>query len=218
MAGITFGPFTADFEARELRRGRERLHLSPKALQLLEVLIRERPRAIAKTELQDALWPDVFVEESNLADLVSELRRALGQSGKRSGFIRTLHGFGYSFTGDVAGDAPPAAAALPAWLIGWDKGQVEIGEGDFVIGRDPRAAIRLLPSTVSWSHAQIRVRGVGASATAAVEDLASRNGTFVNGERVTGAAEIHDGDELRVGSVRLSVARLHGERRPTDPM
>lgn len=218
MARFSFGPFTADFDARELCRGGERIHLSPKALTLLERLLSERPRAISKAELQDALWPDVFVAESNLADLVSELRRALGQGGQRDGFIRTLHGFCYSFTGEVRGDGPPPLAPAASWVIGWDNGQLDIGEGDFLVGRDPRAAIRLLPSTVSWNHAQIRVRRTGTSSTAHVEDLASRNGTFVNAERVHGLAEIRDGDELRIGSVRLSVTRLHGERRPTDPM
>jgi DNA-binding winged helix-turn-helix (wHTH) protein len=216
MTSVSFGPFTADFAARELRKGRQRIHLSPKALQLLELLIRERPRALAKGELQDALWPDVFVVESSLADLVSELRRALGQSGQRSGFIRTLHGFGYAFAGEADGVAGPRST--PSWQVSWDTGEIEIGEGEFLIGRDPRAAIRLRPSTVSWRHARIRVRGEGEKARITVEDLDSRNGTFVNGARIHDAIEIRDGDEVKVGSARVTIRSLHAERRPTDPL
>src|SRR5207248_578013 len=87
---VSFGDYAADFTTREVLRRGERVHLSPKAFRLLELLVSERPRALSKAELQDALWPQVYVQESNLADLVSELRAALQQTG-RGGIIRTLH-------------------------------------------------------------------------------------------------------------------------------
>jgi DNA-binding winged helix-turn-helix (wHTH) protein len=217
---VTFGLFTADFEARELRRAGKSVHLSPKAFQLLATLIRERPRALSKADLQEVLWPDVFVAESNLADLVSELRRAFGQRGRRIGFIRTVHAFGYAFSGEAQDDSssPAVPASTPSWLVGWDKGCAELGAGEFLIGRDTRAAIRLAPSTVSWQHARLHVHGSGPQSKLSIDDLESRNGTFVNDERVRGTAELKDGDDVRLGSVHLSVRRLDSERRSTDPM
>ena len=64
-----------DLDSRELRRGAEPVRLSPKAFHLLEILVANRPKALSKADLQDKLWPDTFVVEKNLANLVSEIRQ-----------------------------------------------------------------------------------------------------------------------------------------------
>ena len=64
---ITFGPFTLDERARQLCRGVEPIHLSPKAFELLALLVRRRPNAISKTEAHERLWRDTFVSDVNLA-------------------------------------------------------------------------------------------------------------------------------------------------------
>src|SRR5688572_11819295 len=197
---VSFGDYTADFEARELRRGTAPVHLSPKALRLLELLIESRPKALSKADLQEALWPDVYVLESNLADLVSELRSALGQTGQRTGFIRTLHGFGYAFAAPTEdGGALPAKRGRPSWRLTWQGGQASLGEGEFVMGRDPEAEISIDEDTVSWRHARLRISGTGAKSQATVTDLESSNGTFLNGKRLDGEAKALHGDELRLG-------------------
>src|SRR5437867_11112437 len=94
---LQFGDFTLDESRRQVMRGDQPLHLSPKAFQLLSILIERSPQAIAKTDLQERLWPETFVTEGNLAGLVAELRQALGDDAKEPRFIRTLYGFGYSF-------------------------------------------------------------------------------------------------------------------------
>jgi DNA-binding winged helix-turn-helix (wHTH) protein len=67
---ITFGPFTLDERARQLRRGTQPVHLSPKAFDLLALLVRRRSEAIAKAEIHKRLWPDTFVSDINLAVVV----------------------------------------------------------------------------------------------------------------------------------------------------
>lgn len=106
---VPFGEFVLDLDSRELRRANEPVRLSPKAFQLLEILVRTRPRALSKADLQDRLWPDTFVVEKNLANLVSEIRQALGESPQGSGFIRTVQRYGYAFN-ESAGREPDREA------------------------------------------------------------------------------------------------------------
>ena len=93
---VSFGEFVLDLDSRELRRALEPVRVSPKAFQLLEILVTNRPKALSKADLQDRLWPDTFVVEKNLANLVSEIRQALGDD-PSSGFIRTVPRYGYAF-------------------------------------------------------------------------------------------------------------------------
>ncbi len=76
---VAFGEFVLDTETRELCRDGRRLDLTPKAFDLLAMLIANRPRVVTKAELQERLWPDSFVVDKNLANLVSEIRDALGE-------------------------------------------------------------------------------------------------------------------------------------------
>ena len=92
-----FGDFVLDLEAHELARAGTPVSLSPKAFQLLGLLVQSHDKALSKTELQDRLWPDTFVVEKNLTNLVSEIREALGDDPTRPRFIRTVHRFGYAF-------------------------------------------------------------------------------------------------------------------------
>ena len=115
---VPFGEFVLDLDSRELRRANELVRLSPKAFQLLEILVTTRPKALSKADLQDRLWPDTFVVEKNLANLVSEIRQALGESPQGSGFIRTVQRYGYAFN-ESAGQEPnrKTGPVLPA-LVG----------------------------------------------------------------------------------------------------
>ena len=108
-----FGDFTLDESRRLVLRGAEPLHLSPKAFQLLSILIQESPKAVSKNDLQERLWPETFVTEGSLAGLVAELRSALGDDRREPRYIRTLYGFGYSFT------APLAEAAARSRPVRW---------------------------------------------------------------------------------------------------
>ena len=96
-----FGDCTLDEESRELQRAGEKVHLTPKAFQLLTILLQERPRAVSKSELQNRLWPTTFVSESNLPTLVREVREGIGDSARGGQHLRTIHRFGYSFAGSA---------------------------------------------------------------------------------------------------------------------
>jgi DNA-binding winged helix-turn-helix (wHTH) protein len=91
MSGrFLFGEFVLDGDTRELRRGRNVVAISPKAFQLLEILIANQPKAMSKAALQELLWPKTFVVEKNVANLVAEIREALEDSAEQPRFIRTV--------------------------------------------------------------------------------------------------------------------------------
>ena len=117
---LRLGELTFDADARQLLRGSVELHLSPKAFDLLRVLIEHRPRALSKQELHQHLWPATFVSEANLASLVAEIRETLADDARKPRFVRTAHRFGYAFCGDAAEISEQVAPASPpsfCWLV-----------------------------------------------------------------------------------------------------
>jgi hypothetical protein len=199
---VHFGEFVLDSETRELLRAGRPVHLSPKAFQLLTALVEGRPKALSKSRLRDLLWPDIVVVEANLANLVGELRAALGDDPRRPRFVRTVQRFGYAFRpapeGSLAAAPPPARHRL--YRLTWSGGRVTLGEGEHVLGRDEDAAVRIDSVRVSRRHALIRISADGA----VLEDLGSKNGTLVGERPVVGPVRLADGDQIQVGSVRLT--------------
>ncbi|HYC61992.1 MAG TPA: tetratricopeptide repeat protein [Thermoanaerobaculia bacterium] len=96
---LQFGDCTFDSSTRTLERAGEPVRISGKAWQLLELLLEARPKPIAKEELFAKLWPDTFVSDANLAGLVKEIRAAIGDDARSPRYIRTVHRFGYAFSG-----------------------------------------------------------------------------------------------------------------------
>jgi hypothetical protein len=176
--------------------------LSPKAFQLLLLLVVNRERAVSRQELHQALWPSTFVLDTNIASLIAELRRALDDAAAKPRFIRTMYRFGYRFVAE-AGDPPMTAVLTPNaakyWLV-WDLRHVTLAEGPNVIGRGADASVWLDATGVSRHHARILIDG----GEATLEDLGSKNGTYVAGERVTHPRRLRDGDQIRLGSVVLT--------------
>ena len=76
-----FGRCQLDTESRDVALDGASMHLSPKAFELLRLLIEGRPRVVPKAELMQRLWPDSFVEEANLPVLIAEVRAAIGDAG-----------------------------------------------------------------------------------------------------------------------------------------
>jgi DNA-binding winged helix-turn-helix (wHTH) protein len=202
-----FGEFVLDSGTRELLRNGQLVHLSPKAFHLLELLVACAPAALSKTDLQERVWPDAFVVEANLSHLVGELRAALGDDPAEPHYIRTVYGFGYAFKERPApmGARAPGSHDLVC-VLKWTDGRVVLMRGDYVIGRDPGADVVVESSTVSRRHARLSV----GNETVTLEDLASRNGTFVGERRVQGSTPLSDHDEITVGAVPMYVRLYTG--------
>ncbi len=206
---LRFGDWTYDGESRELRGPNGAVHISPKAFDLLGTLLDSRPRALSKAELRDRLWAQTIVADSNLASLVREIRKALGDMARRPAFLRTVHGFGYAFCGqalEVPRAAAPPGRSASCRLI-WELRELALAEGENVLGRAVDASPRIAAVTVSRRHARILLSAQGAT----IEDLGSKNGTYVRGQLVTSPTALADGDEIRLGSVRLTVRVVSGD-------
>jgi DNA-binding winged helix-turn-helix (wHTH) protein len=203
---LRFAEFDLDPEARLLRRGGEDLHLGPKAFDLLALLIDRRPRVLTKAQLMEALWPRTSVTEANVTNLVGELRTVLGDDPKQPRFVRTAFGVGYAFAGQVEGEARPKAAPAGPRLLTPGL-ELLLAEGENVLGRDEALATRVDLPGVSRHHARLVIQ----DSVATVEDLGSKNGTFVNGSDAVGIAPLADGDRVALGRT-VFVFRIAGAK------
>jgi len=206
---LGFEDFVVDFSARELRRAGRPVHLEPKALDFLELLIGNRPRVVAKAEILERLWPSTFVSEASVSRLAAELRAALGDDARSPRIIRTVHRTGYSFVAAVeeAAGTPRLPGEPPPCRLLFGERVLALQPGENLLGRGDEAAVRIDSAKVSRVHARIAV----APSKATVEDMGSKNGTFVRGHRIAGPVELADGDEICLGSVLLVF------RRPSAP-
>jgi DNA-binding winged helix-turn-helix (wHTH) protein/Tol biopolymer transport system component len=109
-----FGPFHLDLRRRQLLRGDEVLALTPKAFDLLQVLVAHADRVVEKDELMRRIWPDSFVGEDSLTQNVAVLRKVLGDASDSPRYIATIHKHGYRFVAAVHERDAPEAAALAA--------------------------------------------------------------------------------------------------------
>ena len=201
---VRFGGFLLDTDSRQLFRDGSEVHLQPKTFELLELLMRTRPKALSKQHIRGQLWPDTVVGEASLTVAVAELRAALGDDAKEPRFVRTVYGFGYAFGGEaevegVTGGLQGTPAAAPRVL--WEKRVIPLVEGDNFLGRDEGVTVRIDAPGVSRRHACIRVEGERIT----IEDLGSKNGTYVGeGESaITGPTPLADDARFRLGRVLL---------------
>lgn len=212
---LKFGDCVLDLSARQLERENGVVSLEPKMYELLEILIRRRPAVVTNNELDELLWPKVYVARTSLTRLVSELRTVLGDTPRDSRIIRTVYKAGYSFCAEVTG--LPAARSAPAAIeILWMKHSWPLGDGEHIAGRDAECSLVVDGTTVSRRHARITI----AAGVATVEDLDSTNGTHVNGTRISVPTQLAPGDELALGSevLRLRLRRPSALTVKVDPV
>jgi DNA-binding winged helix-turn-helix (wHTH) protein len=199
---IRFGECLLDGDTRQLFRGVKEIHLAPKAFELLILLVVNRPRALSKRELHDAIWPSTFVSEDSLARLITEIRVAIGDTAGDARYVRTVYGFGYAFADlatPVVTPGDPLLSSRKCWLI-CEGREVVLIEGENVIGRDTEAQVRLDSPRVSRHHARVHLT----AGDAMLEDAGSKNGTYLRGERITSPVGLENGDEIRVGPFVLT--------------
>jgi DNA-binding winged helix-turn-helix (wHTH) protein len=207
-SAVTFGDCRLDLKSRLLSKRGEAVHLTTKAYELLDLLLARRPSVVTKQEIMDHLWPDTFVAESNIPNLIAEIREAIDDASGQGRFIRTVHRVGYAFYGPVdAFDEAPREPDSGFWLV-IDGRDVPLAHGENFIGRDETCQITAYSSSVSRRHASVKVD----SEAALIADLGSKNGTYVCGIRLTREARLSDGDEIQIGEVKMKFRALDRDR------
>jgi DNA-binding winged helix-turn-helix (wHTH) protein len=196
---LVFGDCEIDAERRLLTRGGRPVALTPKAFALLLLLAERRPNAVSKREIYDRLWPDVVVDPGGLDALISRLRAALGDDARAPRYVRTVYGFGYAF--DVSEGTIEESEERLVMSDGSRTVRLQVGPN--LIGRGREVVLSVDSGRVSRRHARI---DVGAEAVT-IEDLGSKNGTFVNGQRIDALTMLNDGDEISVGPARMTLRR-----------
>ena len=194
---MRFGDCVFDPETRELFRAGRAVSLSPKAFELLALLVEAGPRPLTQAHLRDALWPDTTVGYTSLARVVSEVRRAVGDSARRAAIVRTVPRFGYAFV--AAAGSTRAGPSPEGYALVADDREYTLPAGQTLIGRGLECGVRLPSSQVSRVHARLAVSGRRAT----LEDHDSKNGTWINGARITAETQLADGDEILFGTYRL---------------
>ena len=202
-----FGSFELDTERRQLRRGDERLHLTPKAFDLLSLLVGAAPRVVLKSELHQHLWPSGVVTDATLVGLVKEVRRVLEDTDPEAPLVRTAHRVGYAFDAPVT--HAPRASQVSRWLFVGEQ-RIALQEGENIIGRDADVDVCLDYETVSRRHARLVVSASGTM----LEDLGSKNGTNIDGMRITSAQPLRHGQRFACGRLNMTY-RESGAGMPT---
>jgi DNA-binding winged helix-turn-helix (wHTH) protein len=201
---LRFGACAFDSESRLLTQGGRPVQLEPKAFALLELLLERRPAAVSKASIRDRLWATTYVSESSLTTLVAQLRRALGTDAR---LIRTVRAFGYAVDLEPSVSRPRAGSRLSGgqgsasegpWVT-WQEQVVSLVQGENVLGRDPEARVVVDMAGVSRRHARIVLNGLEAT----IEDLSSKNGTFVEEHRIDAPTRLVDRDRFRLGRTVL---------------
>ena len=199
---VRFGECVLDSETRQLSVGGKAVHLSPKAFQFLEMLLECRPKALSKSEIHERLWPGTFVSEGTLTSLLVEVRSAIGDSARDPHFVRTVHRFGYAFSGtaeELRGSASPAGGQKLIYRLIWGTREIALGPGENLFGRDKAAVVWIDDVLVSRRHARIVIDETGA----VLEDLDSKNGTYLRGKRIEAPSRLADEDQVRIGPASM---------------
>lgn len=215
---LRFDRFLVDDASRRVLRDGADIHLTPKAFDLLLLLMERRPAAVAKSAIMEALWPGTFVLEANVANLVAEIRTVLDDDASRPRFVRTVPRFGYAFAGEIEavadGRGTPApsghrpadathatSVAPPAVALVGELGRLPLPPGTTILGREGLAALLLNSPLVSRRHARIDVNG----SAVFLEDLGSKNGCTVDGQRVTGRVALVAGARIGIGPLVVTL-------------
>lgn len=199
---IRFGECVLDSDTRQLTVRGEAVHLSPKAFQFLELLLQSRPKAVSKSEIHERLWPGTFVSDGTLTSLLAEVRSATEDSAREPRFVRTVHRFGYAFSGpaeELRGGGSAAKGRKLTYRLIWGNREIALNRGENLFGRDEDALVWIDDALVSRRHARIVVDETGA----VLEDLGSKNGTYLRGKRIEAPRKLADEDQLRIGPASM---------------
>ncbi len=185
--------------------GGEERHLEPRVMDLLVYLADHAGEVLPRERILAAVWPDRYVAEEVLTRAVRELRRTLGDDARSPRFVETIHKRGYRLVAEVRREAAAPVAARPpdpgtdSCFLLFGEEVLPLREGATVIGRGTDADVRLVVPRMSRRHARIVVDG----GRAVIEDLGSKNGTWVRGARLREPTRLENGDRVLLGSIEL---------------
>lgn len=196
---FTFDQFVIDGDRRVVMRGTQEVHVAPKTLDFLLCLLSRAPNAVSKSELMASLWPDTHVSDATLTGVVADAREALGDDGRAPRLIRTMHRFGYAFTGQIEREVSAnSTEPILGWLIA-EAWRLPLRSGETILGREGDGVVALPSASVSRQHAALILEGRAAQ----LRDLGSKNGTFVDDIRLEGPVVLRDGAQLRFGTLQV---------------
>ncbi len=226
---VRFAEFELDLAAYALRRGGNRVRLEKMPMEVLILLVRASGALVERGEIQAALWgSEIFVEhDAAINTAVRKIRRALGDDAEEPRFIETVVGKGYRFVASVeslgaqahqnatASVRPTERRTFPSYLVTRGLDEFVLKTGVTVLGRDPSAGVYVEHPSVSRHHARISI----AAGEAILEDLKSRNGTFLDGRRLDAPTKIRHGAVIGLGPITLTFHVLSAppSTRPITP-
>lgn len=191
---MRYGPFKFDAGARRLSQNGDAIHLTPKAFDMLRLLIDTAPCVVSKQRLHAELWPNHVVTDATLVGLIKELRRALGDDDNERRLIRTVHRVGYAFDAPLE---PTQKSHRAGGLLFIGHRRVKLSEAEFLVGRNENCDVCIDHATVSRRHARIIVQADRCT----LEDLGSKNGTRIGGRPIVDRCKLRDGDVIQFGEV-----------------
>lgn len=203
---IHFDRFLLDTGRAQLFDSGAVVQLTPKAFGVLCLLVERRPDVVDKDTIAAEVW-GAPVSDASLTMVMTELRKALGDSATNPSFIRTAHRRGYAFCARAEAVQDTRDSARVFLVV--DGKRLPLGDGETVVGRDEGCGIRLDDPSVSRRHARFLVQDDQVT----VEDLNSTNGTRVNGRKAKAqAVSLQPGDALRIGGVTARFDAPHAQR------
>jgi DNA-binding winged helix-turn-helix (wHTH) protein len=198
------GDWLVEPSLNRLSRADGVVRLDLKAMELLVYLAEHAGEVLSKQRLVDSVWRVEAIADGTLTHAIAQLRKSLGDNARSPTYIETIPKRGYRLIApvrmtDVA--APVHRFTASRFKLAAHDGETSLTEGENLIGRDRAASIRIDVPGVSRRHALIIIDGD----TATLEDLGSKNGTFLAGRKLARPTRLAHGDEIRIGH---SVARF----------
>ena len=203
-----FGDFELDVAAFTLRREGIPVRLEKIPMEVLVLLVAHAGTLVLRDSIHAALWgSDVYLDrDAAINTAMRKIRKALGEDVYRPRFVETVVGKGYRFVGPIVRDAVDPQRQVAAYRLTRGTDAFALQDGENLIGRDPDVHVFLDHPSVSRRHARISI----AAGRVVLEDLNSRNGTWIDGRGITSPTEVHDGTIIGVGPITLTFVSLSG--------
>jgi DNA-binding winged helix-turn-helix (wHTH) protein len=195
---FTVGDWLVVPSLNRLSRDEDTVQLELKMMEVLVHLAGQAGELVSKREFIDAVWKVEVISDGTLTRAIALLRKALGDDARNPRYIETIPKRGYRLIApvDVSNlTRSPIRMAASRFILEAPDSDIPLAEGENLIGRDHEATIRIDVPGVSRRHAMIVVNG----ADVTIEDLGSKNGTYLRGRRIQTPKRLAHGDEIRIG-------------------